>query len=196
MYRLFYNYETNGDVLFVVISPEKKANKVVSKDNVTLIYDNDELIGINIFKISDIVKIKHSGAIFSPNKEFLKAINPLIVNAGEKPLPEEEESGYEIMTIRKLEEHPLEEKAKIVTLSSKDKTYQAVSFYPNLEEGMKVVVAKDNTILINGALFQKKLVRNIAADVSICSSDELGIGEDKKNAFVPDGNEGDDFFNN
>lgn len=194
MYRLFYNYETSGDVLFIVIEPDKKADKVVSKDNVTFIYADNELIGINIFKISETVKIKHNGAIFFPKKELLAAINPLIVNAGEKALEEPTSSGYEIMTITKLEEHPLDEKAKIVTLRSLEKTYQSVSYYPNLEEGLKVVVAKEGCILIDGSKFLKKLVRNIPSEVSLCSASELGIGEDRKTAFIPEGNEGEDFF--
>lgn len=194
MYRLFYNYETSGDVLFVVIDPDKKADKVVSKDNVTLIYNDNKLIGINIFKISETVKIKHSGAIFAPKKELLMAINPLIVNAGENALEIEESSGYKIMTITKLEEHPLDEKAKIVTLSCLDKTYQSVSYYQNIKEGLKVVAATDGAILIDGSLFTKRMVRNIPTEVSLCSEKDLGIGEDKKNAFVPDEKEGEDFF--
>ena len=99
------------------------------------------------------------------------------------------------MKIVNLEGHPLEEKAQIVTLESKGKKYQSVSYYPNLEIGKLVVVAKDGTILYDGSLFHKKLVRNIPVDVSLCSSKELKISNDGKEAFLPEGYlEGEDFF--
>jgi hypothetical protein len=31
MYRLFYNYEVSGDILFILIDPEKKAEKTFEK---------------------------------------------------------------------------------------------------------------------------------------------------------------------
>ncbi len=191
MYRLFYDFETNGDVLFVVIDPEKKVDEVVKKDDVALLYSAKELVGINIFNVSKVVKIKTKGVIFAPDKNLLGAINSLLPT----PLIEEKESGYEVMSITNLEEHPLDEKAQIVTLKSKEKTYQSVSYYKNLKIGMLVVVAKDGTILYNGSIFHKKVIKNLPVEVSLCSASELKISSETKEAFSPEGyNEGDDFF--
>ncbi len=191
MYRLFYDYETNGDILFVIIDPEKKVDEVMKKGDVAYLYSKKELVGINIFEISDVVRIKSKGVIFAPDRALIAAINTIL----DKPLEEEKESGYEVMSIANLEEHPLDEKAKIVTLKSLNKTYQSVSYYPNLKIGMLVVVAKDGTILYNGSLFHKKLVKNIPVEVSLLSGKELKVSDDCKEAFSPEGyKEGDDFF--
>ena len=51
MYRIFYNHESVGDVLMIVFNNLVTPNKVVKDDNVTSLYKDDELIGINIFEI-------------------------------------------------------------------------------------------------------------------------------------------------
>jgi hypothetical protein len=38
MYRLFYNYDVSGDVLFILIDPEKKPTRTEKKNNVAAIY--------------------------------------------------------------------------------------------------------------------------------------------------------------
>ena len=38
MYRLFYDFEVNGDVLFVLLDPEKKPNEVKVEGDITLLY--------------------------------------------------------------------------------------------------------------------------------------------------------------
>ena len=47
MYRLFYNYHTIGDVLMILFDSQKKANKHEKRDNITLNFHDNELIGIN-----------------------------------------------------------------------------------------------------------------------------------------------------
>ena len=74
MYRLFYNYHTLGDVLMIVFNNQKRATHFDKRNDVTLIYSDFELIGINLFNISKIVRIKAQGMIVSPAKEFLEVI--------------------------------------------------------------------------------------------------------------------------
>ena len=195
MYRLFYDFETNGDVLFVLFDPEKKPDEIKSIGDITLLYAQKELVGMNLFHISNIVKIKSKGVIFAPDEMLLKTLNSYLSNHNAPLLETLQDSGYEVMKIKNLEEHPLEEKAQIVTLESKGETYQSVSYYPNLKIGEFVVVSKDGTILYDGSIFHKKLVRNIPVDVALCSPKELKISDDYKEAFLPEGyQEGEDFF--
>lgn len=196
MYRLFYDFESNGDVLFVVISPEKKTDEVVSNGDVTCLFANKELVGINIFNVSRIAKLKSHGAIFAPDSLLLETINNLLSNSGAPKLEESTNSGFKVLSISNLEEHPLDEKAQIVTLKGKDdETYQAVSYYKNLSIGKQVVCALDGTILYDGSLFSKKLVKNIPVDATLCSGKELKVSDSNKEAFIPEGyNDGEDFF--
>ncbi len=195
MYRLFYDFESNGDVLFVVINPEKKPDEIITNGDVTTLYANKELVGINIFNVSRIAKLKSHGAIFAPDTLLLKTINDLLENSNAPRLEETSNSGFKVLTISNLEEHPLDEKASIVTLKDGEKAYQAVSHYKNLEIGKMVVVALDGTILYDGSLFSKKLVKNIPVDATLCSGKELKVSDNYKEAFIPEGySEGEDFF--
>ena len=87
MYRCFYDHEVNGDVLFILLDPEKKPDHIVKKDDVVALYNQDELIGINIFSISKEVKIKASGILFTVNDAFVDVINNILANAGLPKLP-------------------------------------------------------------------------------------------------------------
>ncbi len=196
MYRLFYDFESNGDVLFVVISPEKKPDEIKTNGDVTCLYANKELVGINIFNVSRVAKLKSHGAIFAPDSLLLETINNILANSGAPKLEESNDSGFKVLSISNLEEHPLDEKAQIVTLKgTNEKTYQAVSYYKNLTIGEKVVCALDGTILYDGSLFSKKSVKNIPVDVTLCSGKELKVSDSFQEAFIPEGyTEGEDFF--
>lgn len=194
MYRLFYNYKVTGDILFILMNPEKKPDRVLEKGRVVALYSGSELVGINVFKVSEVFQLRANGIIFAPEKPLLDVINAILTEEGLAPLPLPLESGYVVARISKLEEHPLDEKAHIVTLSAGKDELTTVSWYPNLSEGLLVVVAKDGTILYDGSLFHKFVSRNIPSDCAICGAKELKL-DDKPGAFLPEGYEpGDDFF--
>jgi len=195
MYKLFYNLKVSGDVLYVIFEQETKPNKVVTNGNVTALYFDDRLIGINIFKISDVIKLKTTGLIITPDNALIDVINNLLKDAGVATLDYVTDTGYSVMKITKLEEHPIDEKAHIVSLTCGGIYYETVSRYPNLKEGMLVVAVKDGTIKFDGTTFHKKVVKNINCDVELCCGKELKISEEYKEAFVPEGYaDGDDFF--
>lgn len=195
MYRLFYNHENVGDVLFVVIDPERSPDRVETKGEVTALYQGEELVGINLFDFGKTAKIKASGMIVAPEDILIDVINDKLVNAGLSKLPYCHESGFKVATIAKLEEHPLDERSHIVTLKIKDQTLSTVSRYSNLEEGMKIVVVLDGVMKFDGTAFRKKVVKNIPIECEVCCEKDLRIGEEFKAAFIPEGKEeGDDFF--
>lgn len=197
MYRLFYNHEVLNDVLLILIKPDKKVTKTIKKGEVVALFSDDELVGYNIFEISKTIKIKAHGAIFDVAPMLLEAINNILIRNDFSPLEPLTSSGYEVMKIVSLEEHPLYEKEQIVTLIGKDnKQYQTVSPLINLSVVEMVIVATSPSILFDGTYFEKYVSKNIPIDVLIMSSKELRLGEEEKEAFII--NEGydigDDFF--
>lgn len=197
MYRLFYPYHATGDILYILIDPEEKTIRSEKHSNVVACYGEKGLAGINFFSISDTVKIKAEGAIFAPSEALLAAVNPLIENAGLPALHFVRDSSYKIATITELEEHPLDEKGRIVTLSlGEGKILTTVSFYPNLARGAKVVVLLDGGIAYNGRMFRKFISKNIPSECSICSAKELRLGGDSAGAYLvkSEEKEGTDFF--
>ena len=196
MYRLFYDYETNGDILFLLIDPEAKVHHTKKVGNVVVLYDeNERVVGANLFEVSNVAKIHSRGALFAPSEKLLAAINPWLVNAGIPALSVEKSSGFKVFQITKLEEHPLEEHSRIVTLSDGEKKYSTVSSFSALKEGDKVVGAIDGCILGDGTLFHAKEMRHIPVDVQLMSAKDLRIGEEDDEAFHPEGYAlGEDFF--
>ncbi|MCI2111485.1 MAG: DUF4479 domain-containing protein [Bacilli bacterium] len=194
MYRLFYNHPITGDILFVLIDPEKKADRHERKGRVEALYCHDDLVGINIFAVSEVFHLKASGIIFAPSQELLDVVNAMIGEASLAPLPPCLDSGYEVAEIVGLEEHPLDERAHIVTLSLGERTLSTVSWFPNLEIGKSVVVALEGTILYDGTVFHAFVSRNIPNECSICASKELKLA-DEPGAFFAEGYvPGEDFF--
>lgn len=89
MYKIYYNRRAIGDVLIIVFNQEKIADKIVSFDDVTALYNNEKLIGINIFDFSRISRIFHEGEICDPAPEFIELINHILINANLSPLKED-----------------------------------------------------------------------------------------------------------
>lgn len=196
MYRLFYNYDISGDILFILIDPEKKNGSIKEDGDVTAIYDEEgKLIGVNIFEFSNYAKLKANGVIFAPNPKLIETVNGILKSKGLPELPVLDYSLFEVAKIIKTEEHPLNEKESIVYLEANGDEFETVSSLNGLDDGKLVVIAKDGSILSDGSTFHKDIVKNIRVDVKILSEDDLRLGEDKKNAFEPRGyEEGDDFF--
>lgn len=195
MYRFFYNHEVSGDILFIVIRPDLATTSHQSVSNVTAIYHDDVLTGLNIFDISKSIKIHSVGMIESLRKEFIEAVNAILEGAKMAPLPISESSGFVIGKITKMEEHPVDEKAHIVTISLGDKEYTTVSHYKNLSEGAFVVVEIDGCIGFDGSIFHEFTSRNILSEVSICSPHELKMDDDGSGAYLlNEGKPGSDFF--
>ncbi len=199
MYRFFYNHKSLGDVLIIVINPEARVASKKELGNVVALYgEKDELVGINIFHIDDVMKIKANGVIMVPSEKMLMIINNIITKEGLEPLPALTYSGYKVAEVTLTEEHPLDEKALILTLKCGEEKLETVSSFQNIKVGSKVVVATDGTILYDGSVFHKAVIRNINNDVLVVSAPELRIEGSEKEAFLLDEEpsfiSGEDFF--
>ena len=186
MYRLFYNHENVGDVLFVVMDTKAYPDKTVDKGDVTALFKQEELIGYNLRNFGEICKIKATGMIVSPEDILIDRINDQLLGAGFDKLPYCRDSGYKVAEVVKIEEHPLDERSSIVELSVGEKVLHTVTRYQNLSVGSHCVVALPECI---------KFVKNIPVECEICSKSDLRIGEEFKEAFlVPEMACGADFF--
>lgn len=73
----FYNHKL-GDVLFIVIDNCLLSTRFERYDDIVIIYHNDKVIGINIFNISNVCKIKISGQIHLPPIVLVEMLNSLL----------------------------------------------------------------------------------------------------------------------
>ncbi len=195
MYRFYYNRATGGDVLYCLIHPSIYPDASKKVGDVVSLYHGAERIGINFLNVSKTVKIKANGMIPLPSSPLLEVINHMLINAGEEPLPPCSSSYYAIGEVISTEEHPLDEKKRIVHLSLGEKSLDTVTRYSNVSSGVKVVVALDHCLKADGTEFLAHSERNIPIDCEICSPKDLRLDEEDKLAFIAKGNPGEDFFN-
>ena len=194
MYRLYYDHEANGDILFILLNPELEATSFERKDDVCKIFHEEELIGINIFNISNLIKIKVKGMIVTPNDEFIDCLNSLLINHGISPLSYCRDSGYKVGKVLKVDESPFDEKVSILSISLKDEVIETMVASTSIKVGDYLVLNLDGSIDFKGEVFHKKIIRNIHQDAYINSKKSLHLGEDSNPLIVEGYKEGDDFF--
>ena len=197
MYRLFYNYHTLGDVLMIVFNNQKRATHFDKRNDVTLIYSDFELIGINLFNISKIVRIKAQGMIVSPAKEFLEVINHILKNEGLEPLSEQSESGFvvgQILELIECEDHPF----KIAKVDIGSRVIYTNAENEEIAHYSMVVIALADTLLFNGETVVVETHNGMYFEGRICTYKDLNLESpkgDEKTYIIEEFMEiGQDFF--
>lgn len=192
MYHIYSFTHNNSKVVSLVIEAEIVPNKVISIDGVSYLTRDNKLIGVNFFDKN--LSIKDSGLEKFPSKELIDEINVYLVNKGFPKLDYVSTSGFIVMEVSKIEEHPLNAKLDIVSLKGLDKEYSTVTRYKNIKVGDHVVATTDGASRLNCSLFVSRVERNIPIDVELNSPLDLGLGDDYKNAYISDLPIGSDIF--
>ena len=175
-YALYYNKETIGDCLMIVFESNTIPTRVEKQDNVVALYSHEELIGINIFNISHIMKIKAHGFIPVIDEQVLKIINSILENAKLEPLDPNAGSGFKVAIIEEIEEHPDSEHLHICTVNiGEEKPLQIVCGAANARQGLKCVCAAPYTFMPNGQQIIPNKLLGIESYGMLCSGRELGL---------------------
>lgn len=175
-YALYYDYETIGDVLLVVIKPTVIPTKEVKINDVVALYNKDELIGINIFNISKVIKIKAKGLIPLINEDILNVINHILENANLEKLPIQIESGFRVAKIVDIDEHPDSEHLHICMVDIGDKEpLQIVCGANNARKDLVCVCATPFTFIPNGQQIIPNKLLGIQSNGMLCSGRELNL---------------------
>lgn len=199
-YAIFYNYHTIGDVLLIISDLETKPNRVVKNGDVTSLYLDDKLIGINIFNISNVLKIKSNGLIVLPLKKMIDIINNILINANVETLEYKKESGFKVGKVLTCEEHPDSDHMHVLTVDIGSEVLDIVCGAPNVKEGQKVVVATVGTTMFDGKKIVPSSLRGIKSNGMLCSPRELHLegAPNVRGILVLDDDAiiGEDFFKN
>ena len=175
-YALYYDYETIGDVLLVVIKPTVIPTKEVKINDVVALYNKDELIGINIFNISKVIKIKAKGLIPLINEDILNVINHILENANLEKLPIQIESGFRVAKIVDIDEHPDSEHLHICMVDIGDKEpLQIVCGASNARKDLVCVCATPFTFMPSGQQIIPNKLLGIQSNGMLCSGRELNL---------------------
>lgn len=192
-YSLHYSYKNIGDVLIVVIESELECTRSERKGQIEILFNEDKVIGYNIFDISEIIKIKNNGPIFLPEPTALNILNNLLENAGVERLASLSSSGYYVGKVLDVIE------------ISEDKTYVMVDIAHDmvstiiknayLEAGEMVVVATAGTRLGDGSTVKLGNMDGTLLNGHICTELELSISDKEKVLKLKNNEEiGKDFF--
>ena len=86
--------------------------------------------------------------------------------------------------IVEIKDHPDADKLVICIVNIGEEELQLITGAPNVEEGIKVPVAKSGTILPNGLEIEKSKLRGKLSSGMICSEDELGLTDERQSGIM------------
>lgn len=175
-YALYYDYESIGDVLLIVFDSNTIPNVIKRDNDVVSLYKDDKLIGINIFNISKIMKIKAKGYIPLVSDRVLEVINTILKNSNVAELPAQKESGFRVAKIVDIEEHPDSEHLHICTVDIGEKEpLQIVCGAFNAKKDLICVCATPYTFMPNGQSIIPNKLLGIDSYGMLCSGRELNL---------------------
>lgn len=171
----FYNRKLIGDVLLIVIDNEAQATHIETRDDICVIYNNDKVIGINVFNISEVVKFKNEGRIVLPSDTVIDIINARLEAFNIEKLDYVTETGFKVGKILSVEEHPESTHLHCLKVDVKDQVLDIVCGAVNVKEDMLVVVATIGTTMMDGTVIKPGKLLGEISNGMCCSPRELGI---------------------
>lgn len=175
-YGVFYNYKTIGDVLLIIFDQRENPDEVIKQDDVVVIKKNKKIIGINIFNISKIMKIKANGFIPLLDDKVLDVINHILENHNLPILEKQKNSGFVVAKITNIEEHPDSDHLHICNVDvGEDKELQIVCGAFNAKKDLICVCALPYSFMPSGKQIIPGKLLGIDSNGMLCSGRELSL---------------------
>lgn len=173
--NLFYNPQGVGDVAFLQIEPTDGAFDYNKKDDVVEITQDGQVVGFNIFNVSDKIKIEGNGHI-KLTSEIIEALQQSINNSGfNYKLDTDLSPKFVVGYVETKEKHPDADKLSVLKVNVGNETLQIVCGAPNVAAEQKVVVAKVGAVMPSGMIIKDAKLRGVDSSGMICSMKELDL---------------------
>ena len=173
--NLFYNPQGVGDVAFLQIEPTDGAFDYNKKDDVVEITQDGQVVGFNIFNVSDKIKIEGNGHI-KLTSEIIEALQQSINNSGfNYQLDTDLSPKFVVGYVETKEKHPDADKLSVLKVNVGNETLQIVCGAPNVAAEQKVVVAKVGAVMPSGMVIKDAKLRGVDSSGMICSMRELDL---------------------
>ena len=173
--NLFYNPQGVGDVAFLQIEPTDGAFDYNKKDDVVEITQDGQVVGFNIFNVSDKIKIEGNGHI-KLTSEIIEALQQSINNSGfNYKLDTDLSPKFVVVYVETKEKHPDADKLSVLKVNVGNETLQIVCGAPNVAAEQKVVVAKVGAVMPSGMIIKDAKLRGVDSSGMICSMKELDL---------------------
>ncbi|AKU79393.1 YtpR family tRNA-binding protein [Spiroplasma turonicum] len=169
--KIFLNYVKNFSCIIVTLS-DSVVSKTENEDNISLLYNEKELVGINIFNVNldDYQnKLEDKNLINVVNNE-LEKINIKLTF----------ENQFIIAKVGRLESIP-NTHLSLCKVDNGSEWLQVVCGAKNVREGMFVALATVGSWLPNGIQLKKSQIAGFDSYGMLCSKKELNIKNDNIN---------------
>lgn len=168
VFSAYYNKVNN--VITVSKATNKEVTKTINEENKTFLFNEEELIGLNVFNpkgeyvngLNDIQKV-----IESENLSITPASNPFVV-------------GF----VKECIKHPKSEKLSVCQIDIEEDVVQIVCGAQNIESGQKVIVAKVGAVMPNGMNILPSKLLDEPSFGMVCSYGELNKEQKEKGIAV------------
>lgn len=183
---IFYN-NIKAPTLIINVDNIDKPNKIQEFDTYTLLFKDDKLLGMNIFKIPSNLSLKQ-GLIY-PSLEILEFIKKL-TNIEIIHIP-----NFVVSYVDECEDIPNTHLHKCVIFDGVKK-HNVVCGAKNIKKGLKIVLAKTYTIMPNGLFIVPNTLMGYESNGMVCSAKELNLAQDSNGILELDDsyNVGDEFL--
>ncbi|WP_366247417.1 YtpR family tRNA-binding protein [Terribacillus aidingensis] len=187
--QAFYNKQGIGDVLLLAIKQgDRHSIKEERFGDVVRITDKDELVGYNIFRASEYLKITTAGKV-QMDEDFAGKIRDIFrQNNLEDTFEVDLTPKFVVGFVKEKVKHSNADKLSVCQVDLGDETVQIVCGAPNVDAGQKVVVAKVGAIMPSGLEIKAGNLRGEDSFGMICSQKELGLpnAPEEKGIYVLD----------
>lgn len=172
---LFYNYHTVGDIVMAVIDSDAVMTSLETRGNITLIFHDSALIGINFFRVSEYCKIKSVGKLVLPPDALIDVLNSQLLPICDYQLAYIRDSMFVIGRILSVRAHPSSDHLHCLEVDIGSRILKIVCGAVNVKEGALCVVAKDGAVMMDGSLIRAGSLLGEPSEGMCCSPKELGM---------------------
>lgn len=166
---IFYNADALHCAMLINLS-NHKVNRVENFDDYTMLYHDDELVGINIFYVNKDLPHLPNGLLY-PTSDLLAFIQKRIgmdLSHILKPT-------FVVAEIIECEDVPNTHLHKCLVNVGGDEPLQIVCGAVNAKKGLKTVCAMVGTSMPDGSYIADGALMSIASHGMLCSSKELNL---------------------
>lgn len=170
----FYNKQYIGDVLLIRLSDKRDVTKTDLIDDVCVLYNNDEVIGYNLFEASKYISSLKDGQI-RITVQFVDELNNVLNSLDLMSVESDYQDKFVVGKVEGIENHPDSDHLHICQVNVKDEVLQIVCGAKNVALNQHVVVAKINAVMPSGLIIRPSKLRGVDSTGMLCSARELAL---------------------
>lgn len=175
-----YNAQTLGDTLVIIMGQDVDEQRTEIRDQVAQItaVESGETIGVNFLAASEILpEIKANKGQIELSADQVNKLNAYLTEHHfEFQLQFDDDPKFVVGYVESMTAHPDSDHLNVtLTEVNNGEKLQIVSGSPNMQVGIKVVVAKVGAMMPNGQIIWPGELRGVQSFGMICSGRELKI---------------------